>query len=660
MGALASTAAPRARTATLAGRVDGPAVAAWLLPFAAVLYLALEKGGYDPIVRGQVGVALWWIVLVGAAAGILPAARIGRVGWVGLGLFVGLAVWTAASLGWTESQERTWSELGKVATYAGLFTLTLTIAGRTSSRHALNGLASAIGVVALAAVLSRLQPQLFPGDDLPRFFGETAARRLSYPLNYWNALAAFAAIGLPLLLRGASDARTIAMRAVAAAAVPVVALCVFFTVSRGGAIAVAVSLVAWIVLAPARPAKLATLLVTGAASAIVVAGADQRDALQTGLSGPAASAQGDDLLAMLIIVCLGVAFLQVAIALVARHVERPRWARVSRGRSAIAAGALVLVAAAVAVGAGVPGTVDREWDQFKEIRAAPTAGSGEDAFARLESTSGNGRYQYWQQAAEAQADHPFAGIGAGTFEFWWARTATYTGGFIRDAHSLYMETLAELGIIGFALLLGLLGLAVGTGALRAFGRLPAEHRSSMAAGTAALLTFCASALVEWVWDLPAVAAVAVVLMAVLIGGGRRARARRDRPAAPRAVLALTAVLALVAVAVPLAVATSVRDSERSVRAGDLSRALEHARTATNVQPSSATGALQEALVLERARSYPLAVAAARRSVRHEPTNWRTWLVLSRLEALAGRPQASVAAFRRARSLNPRSSIFTGR
>ena len=41
-----------------------------------------------------------------------------------------------------------------------------------------------------------------------------------------------------------------------------------------------------------------------------------------------------------------------------------------------------------------------------------------------------------------------------------------------------------------------------------------------------------------------------------------------------------------------------------------------------------------------------AIAAARAATDEEPTNWRTWLVLSRLEAQAGNAEASVEAYRR--------------
>ena len=66
------TPAALAHPRRLAARLDPPAVAAWTLAFAVVAYLALSNGGYDTIVRSQVGIAVWWIVLLGALAGVLP------------------------------------------------------------------------------------------------------------------------------------------------------------------------------------------------------------------------------------------------------------------------------------------------------------------------------------------------------------------------------------------------------------------------------------------------------------------------------------------------------------------------------------------------------------------------------------------------------------
>src|SRR5579862_89986 len=74
-------------------RVELPAVSAWILAFALVTYLAMRDGGYDTIVRSEAGVAVWWIALLAALAGFLPA-RIGRAGWIAIGLLGGFALWT--------------------------------------------------------------------------------------------------------------------------------------------------------------------------------------------------------------------------------------------------------------------------------------------------------------------------------------------------------------------------------------------------------------------------------------------------------------------------------------------------------------------------------------------------------------------------------------
>jgi hypothetical protein len=88
-----SRSVPRSLPRRLAGCIDPPALAAWTLAFAVVAYLALSNGGYDTIVRSQVGIAVWWIVLLGALAGVLPA-RIGAAGWVAIGLLAAFALWT--------------------------------------------------------------------------------------------------------------------------------------------------------------------------------------------------------------------------------------------------------------------------------------------------------------------------------------------------------------------------------------------------------------------------------------------------------------------------------------------------------------------------------------------------------------------------------------
>ena len=66
--------------------------------------------------------------------------------------------------------------------------------------------ASAIALVGVLALLSRLHPSWFPADNTAEALG-AARSRLNYPLNYWNGLAALIAIGMPLLLAIATEAR---------------------------------------------------------------------------------------------------------------------------------------------------------------------------------------------------------------------------------------------------------------------------------------------------------------------------------------------------------------------------------------------------------------------------------------------------------------------
>src|SRR3954447_8140506 len=144
--------------------VAGARAAAWLLGFALVAYLSFSNGGYDAVVRDQVGIAVWWVVLLGAAIGILPL-RFSRIAWGAVGLLVAFAAWTALSASWSESAERSWNDAAKVATYVGFFVLALAAQRRAAARHTINGVASAIALVGVLALLSRLHPAWFPEND---------------------------------------------------------------------------------------------------------------------------------------------------------------------------------------------------------------------------------------------------------------------------------------------------------------------------------------------------------------------------------------------------------------------------------------------------------------------------------------------------------------
>jgi O-antigen ligase len=626
----------------------GPAIGSWLLPFALVVYLALKGGGYDEVIRGEVGIAIWWIVLLGALVGILPVARISRAGWVGLGLIAAFWAWMALGITWSDNAERSVAEVARIATYAGVFALALSVQGRDGLRRTVGALGAAVSVVAALALLSRLHPSWFPHNDLPQYIPD-ARSRLNYPLNYWNGLAAFMAMGIPLVLATANRARHLPLQALAAAAVPVMAVTAYYTLSRGGVIEVATGLIVLLALHPRRLTLLPTMLVAGAGSAIVIAAAAQRDALENGLNSSAAHSQGNEMFAIVLVVVAGVALLQVAIGLATRDRYR---LRVSR-RVALPALAVTAVAAiAIALAAGFPGYVSDQWQEFK----APGS-PGNSSPDRFASSSGNGRYQLWQAAVDANQTDPVKGIGPGTYEYFWAQHGKLPG-FVVNAHSLYLESLGELGIVGLILIVSFLTWVLATGAIRAFSA--SRDRTVYAGATAAAAAFAVAAGVDWVWQ------IAVIPVALLLLAGAILRSRRrssevaitERPLAARLIMAGVALIGLVAIAIPLASTEAVRASQEQFRSQNLTGALDEARTADNLQPYSATASLQEALVLEAQGNFDEALAAAKSAASEGSADWRNWLVLSRIQAELGNVDPSIAAYKKAKSLNPRSPLFT--
>ncbi|HXV06344.1 MAG TPA: O-antigen ligase family protein [Solirubrobacterales bacterium] len=634
-----------------ARQVDWGGVWTVALCFALVVYLGLKGGGFDPLVSDQVGIAVWWIVLAGALVGAFPRRPPGPLAWAALGLLVAFGLWTALSLTWTESTEKTSADVALVATYVGVFALALLSRGPRESQRALAGVAAGIVLVGLVALLSRLHPAWFPEAAQTARFLSGGRERLSYPLDYWNGLAALIAIGLPLLLQLASCARSIASRALAAAAMPAMALTLFFTLSRGGIAAAFLALVVFLVFGSDRLPKLATLLLAGAGGAVLIGAALQRDALRHGLLDATARHQGAQLLAIVVAVCLAVGLIQAGASLALRRRARPRWTLVSRRHSLVAAVAGLLALVIVAAALDAPGRASDAWSEFKRAKGP---GHGTE---RLGSVAGESRYQFWSVAAEENASKPLTGTGSGTFEYWWARRGDGSD-TVLDAHSLYMQTLGELGIVGLVLLVAfLLTLLVG-GAWSAL-RAERDERTRRAAALGGCAAFVLVAAFDWVWQLPVLPA-ALLLLAATLALGPIASARDGR-AVPRLrlrlAIAVAAVAAIVAIAIPLAATSLVRRSEADARSGDLSAALGAARSARNVQPGAASPRLQEALVLELRGELAPAVAAAQAATEREPTNWRTWLVLSRLEAERGEAAAAVRAYRKARSLNPHSALF---
>jgi hypothetical protein len=407
--------------------------------------------------------------------------------------------------------------------------------------------------------------------------------------------------------------------------------------------------VVFFALVPDRLPRLATALAAGAGCVVVMVALLQRAGVRDALNGPAPAGQRHSMLLVLVLACVAVALLQLGITLLVRHGTRPRWLTVSRRDARIVAGvALGTVAVAVVV-LIVAGVDHRLWTQFKE----PNPPSG-NQYLRLLSIGGSHRYQYWNAATSAFDSQPFHGIGPGTFEFYWAQHNSLSE-FVRNAHSLYIETMADLGIVGLLLIAGLVVFVLVAGGVRALQGEP-QARLPVAAAVAGFAAFAAAAAFDWVWQIGVIPIIALLLAAVALGSyaeGDRIGARMRT----RVVLGLSAIPALWAIAVPVAMTIALRSSQSETVHKNYRSALSDAATAQRLEPGAASPRLQKALILEQLGDISGASRAISEAEAQESTNWRIWLVASRIATESGDARLALADYRHAKLLNPTSPIF---
>ncbi len=618
-----------------------------LLVAAACVALALANGGFDPPTFAAGALIAWALVLIGLAVGVVPRSEPPKPA-VATGLcLAGLAALAALSMLWGSDNGRAYEDVVKTLFYLGAFTLVVLFATRGDAVSWLAGLAIGLVVVAVIALGGRFEPSWFGHPDVDILTElPAAAGRLTYPIGYWNGLAAAMATALTLLTWLAARSRTAAMRTAATAAMPAVLLALWMTNSRGGLIAAGLGIAVIVWFARRRSAILAGLGLGVIAGALVIWVVEGYDALQHAPLTAASPPEGDKMLVILIAVT---AVTALARSLLDEHISRVTlsrscWPRdADRGRGGDRCGDRAV------------DPVER-WNDFKEPPTGHEIGAG--GISQLRA-GGSGRYQFWEEALNAFGSHPVAGVGAAGYTSYWLEhrdlpiTAT-------RAHSLVFETMAELGLVGLALLLGFFGMAVVTGVRRARDRL-----TDGAGGALGVLTvgFAASA-VDWTWDLPAVFIATVVAAALLTGpatlapltdaapvGGGAVRSRR-RFSAGVAIL-IVGWVSVCAAGLLLLANERLSASHDAFDRGDLQAAADAASDAASIEPWAAEPHTQLALVRERSGQIGEARDEITQAIDRAPRDFGLYLLATRLAIEAGDKGAAAAYFSRAHELNPK-------
>jgi O-antigen ligase len=176
------------------------------------------------------------------------------------------------------------------------------------------------------------------------------------------------------------------------------------------------------------------------------------------------------------------------------------------------AGGAWLVAVAVGAGAGAALLADPARCPARPSFAAVAYGAviaaaALAAFQPLDTTS-SFRTAYWRVALEETRARPLLGSGAGSFHVTWERRGL-DGVFVRDAHSLYVEALSELGPLGLALTLALVAIPIATAIRRRGDPL-------VAAAGAGFVVFAVHAGLDWDWEMPVVTLAGLGCAAVVL------------------------------------------------------------------------------------------------------------------------------------------------
>jgi cytochrome c-type biogenesis protein CcmH/NrfG len=603
-------------------------------------------------------------VAAAAYGGGLRRARAWGAGTVGL--MAALTALTALSIVWSVVPDTSWSAANQMLSYLAAFTGAAALARLAPGRWP--ALLGAIGLLAVALSGWALLAKVFPATLAP----DNTYGRLQAPFGYYNAVGIAGALGLPACLwAGARRVRGRRVAGLAPAGIALSLSALVLSSSRSADAAAVVVLAGWFAFVPLRLRSAAVLAIGGAGAAAICAWALAHSALTIdGVLTPAMDSAGHTFGVVIAIVLVLVAAAGVAGAWAMDHRPVSVRARHRAGTGLVVLAGLVPVAAVGAVATssrGLTGEISHAWTTLTS-----TTGGASNAPGRV-LQFGSSRPLYWHEGLDVGRHALLKGVGASAYGT--ARLRYTTNPAKSDqAHSYMIETFADLGLVGVAIMLGLL-VAWISAALRplavrtSWGALPEAaraEREAMAALALIVAGFGVQSGLDWTWYFPGVTIPVLLCGGWLVGRGpltapigwlRSGRSLLDRPGAV-AVAGLVAVVALGGAWIQWQPQRSADQVIASVNAGSNTEAFADARAAISSDPL----ALEPRFALAGLYQSTGNVAAARGqltdAVNAQPENPATWAQLGGLELQAGHAREALGALRHVMKLDHTSDPMT--
>jgi hypothetical protein len=613
---------------------------------AVFLAWAAVEGGYPPIYWSS-GALVVLALLAVAVAGLPPALRaLPRAALVALACLAAYTVWSYCSIAWADVKGDAWDGANRTLLYLTVYALFMLLPWSLRGAHVVLGV-YAVGVAAIAGwTLWRASTSAEP----MAYFG---GGRFSVPTTYHNANCALFTFAFVVLVYLASRRATpVFLRAVAAAGSVVLTVVSLLAQSRGWLVAIALTALLFVAIAPGRTRVATALLAVGISVLPLVQKAlDVGAAAEVSEPGPAlvAVARGTAAAAA----AAGAFFLLWA--LVDRfYAPSARTGRVVDRAVGVAVAGGVALAAVLVLSLGSPRErATNAWQEFTDIDQPAQARTG----PYLTSGVSGNRYDLWRVAIDAFRREPVTGIGADNFAVDYFRDRR-TREEPRYPHSVELRALSQTGIVGAVLLAGFLAAAF------AAAWSPRRKRGAAAGLRAAAVVGAAYWLIhgsiDWFWEIPATSAPVFAALGIAAGLGLPVEERpQGRPAARRHVpvaAAFAFAAAAASIILPLLSSLYVRNAARAwpEDASAAYAALDRARRLNPLsdRPDLVAGAI--ASRLNQPNRMQRAFAAA---VERNPHNWYGFLELGIAETLRGRRRQALAHLAVAAELNPLEPVI---
>ena len=603
--------------------------------------------GLSPFLYGFYDISVWGPIALGVLAALLGfliarPARLRGTTLVAAGALAGLWLWALLSTSWSESADQAMTEANRWLLYAAFFGVVVLLLRDDRLGGVILG-ACAVAILALGAYIVASMI-LGSGDEL------FLRGRLNEPLGYVNGQSGYLLMGVWPLIALAERARRALIAGGALAGATCLAALVLLGQTRAVIPAAAASSLLVLAAVPGRAKRGWALLLIGAG--IAACSGPVLDVYDSVARAPAP----DDTVLRDAAVAVLLASVSVGGLWAAAIATVPRLGSIGLAARRFAWVPLA-VGVAIAITAGVTRVEDPAGKVSDEYRAFVELRGQSDPSSRF-ATGGGNRYDYWRIAVDQFADNPLKGIGAGNYD------RTYflerrTGEDIRQPHSIELQTLGELGMVG-GLLLATFLVAIGAGFARRAraARHSLRDRGLVVAAGGTFAVWLVHTSVDWLHLIPGLTGIALCCAAVLVAPWREPRANSAR----RARVGIVAVCGVAVIAGTILVGRAVL-ADRYLTEGrdalpeDPVEAITKARDSRQLNDERLSVYYVESAAWARLGDYRRARSVLSEATRREPHDFVPWALLGDIAIRRDDRREALRNYRRAHALNPRDEAL---